>query len=314
MSERVSIVIVNWNGAEDLEVALPSLRAQSYPDLEIVVADNGSIDDSEQVARAHEVVWHPLGENRGLAPALNEGARRARGDVLLFLNNDMRFAPDYVERAVEVLLSDRDIAAVGTCQLDWDGNVGVHERTRLRPARWPRGDVPGWEFAQEPASAPCDCLFASAADLLIRRVDFEALGGWDDAFTLSWEDVDLCWRIWAAGHRVVHIPDAICWHRVAAASTATDDGSDARLHGTLYGRLRFAWKHLPAASLVVLHLLLIAGIVTDMVRSRSVERRARTHVLGRVMRELPKLVRVRREHARPAGRSRRAFLRRLGAI
>jgi len=98
MAEKacVSAVIVNWNGAAHLRICLPSLRAQSYKEREIIVVDNGSSDDSEEVAKAFHVKWLPLRENIGLAPALNRGAAIARGDFLLFVNNDMRFDPEFV--------------------------------------------------------------------------------------------------------------------------------------------------------------------------------------------------------------------------
>src|SRR5580765_8555344 len=93
---RVSVIIVNWNGAGHLRVCLPSLALQSFESLEIIVVDNRSSDDSAEVAGSLKVRWLPLEENLGLAPALNRGAAIARGDLLLFVNNDMRFDPGFV--------------------------------------------------------------------------------------------------------------------------------------------------------------------------------------------------------------------------
>ena len=84
------MIIVNWNGAEHLGICLPSLASQSSKSLEIIVVDNRSTDDSAEVARSSSVRLFPLEENLGLASALNRGARMAKGDLLFFVNNDMR--------------------------------------------------------------------------------------------------------------------------------------------------------------------------------------------------------------------------------
>ena len=94
----VSAIIVNWNGAHHLRICLPSLLSQTLTSLEIIVVDNGSKDDSVEVARELQARWLPLGENVGLAPALNRGAKAAAGDFLLFINNDMRSLQDSWQR------------------------------------------------------------------------------------------------------------------------------------------------------------------------------------------------------------------------
>src|ERR1700730_18005160 len=98
MTERptVSVIIVNWNGAEHLRLCLPTLASQSFKSLEIIVVNNRSSDDSAEVAKSFGTRWLPLETNLGLAPSLNRGAEIASGDLLLFVNNDMRFDPEFV--------------------------------------------------------------------------------------------------------------------------------------------------------------------------------------------------------------------------
>src|ERR1700693_2370799 len=107
----VSVIIDNWNGADHLRVCLPSLASQSFKALEIIVVDNHSSDGSAEVARSLGICWLPLERNLGLAPALNRGAAIARGDLLLFVNNDMRFDPGFVAALVEPLESDEEVFA-----------------------------------------------------------------------------------------------------------------------------------------------------------------------------------------------------------
>src|SRR6516165_5085746 len=137
----VSVIIVNWNGAEHLRVCLPSLWSQSFSPLEIIVVDNCSSDCSAEVARSAGVRWLPLESNLGLAPALNRGAKIASGDLLLFVNNDMRF--------------EREFIATDGMQFNWAGTIRVHLAARLTTAS--RGQdscelVPGLYFHQQETS------------------------------------------------------------------------------------------------------------------------------------------------------------------
>ena len=289
---RVSAIVVNWNGAADLAVALPSLLAQTYPNLEVIVVDNGSHDESENVARQFGIGWVSLGRNFGLARAMNAGARAASGHELLFLNNDMRFAPDFVARLVEALEGWPEAFAADAKQFSWDGSVVVHCRTVLRA-----GQHSGWLGPFQVAQAEVDeivpCVFGSAANLLVRRDRFEALGGWDPSYPIGWEDVDLCLRAWARGWPTIYVPSAVCWHRVGA-SAETGPGARARLEGTVLGSLRFAMVHLDGSSALRLAVRVVAGTMRDLaLRPRSGW--ARTRALVRLIGDTGRLWRRRRE-------------------
>jgi GT2 family glycosyltransferase len=148
MTERptVSVIIVNWNGAEHLRLCLPSLASQSFKLLEIIVVDNRSSDDSADVARSFGVRWLPLELNLGLAPGLNRGATVANGDLLLFVNNDMKFDPGFVAALVEPFESDHEIFATDGMQFNWDGTLSAHMASRLTNA--PRGRDSSTELVQ----------------------------------------------------------------------------------------------------------------------------------------------------------------------
>src|SRR5437588_3514507 len=213
---RVSVIVANWNGARDLEDCLPSVLGQDYPDFEVIVVDNGSEDDSQDVVKRLGGQWVPLGRNAGLAVALNAGAEGTTGEVLLFLNNDLRLRSDFVRNLTKPLVEDPTVFAADALQWNWQGQVRVHGRTRfiVRPT-W-RGF---FDLVQDypPACAPA--FMASAANALVRRSMFEKLAGWDPAYFMGWEDVDLFWRAWQRGWRTVYIPNAVCWHKVGASTT-----------------------------------------------------------------------------------------------
>ena len=309
----MSVVVVNWNGAQDLRDELPSLIRQEYPSFDVVVVDNGSQDASvEVVAGFPSVRWLPLGENRGLAAALNEGAAATTGEFVLFLNNDMRFAPDFLQRLVDALRAAPRAFAADAIQRDWDDARVVHERTRLRRAG-PGGDLfAWWATDQATATEPTTCLFASASNLLARRDRFDEIGGWDGAYPIGQEDVDLAWRAWRTGYSTIYVPDAMCWHKVGA-SGRSEEGNAARLRGSLYGRIRFAVKQLPWWETAWTFIAGVAPLPVELLRRRRVAK-ARVGVIVRIVREFPELLRARRAILSTGGPSPRSLLEYLARI
>jgi GT2 family glycosyltransferase len=317
MELLVSAIIANWNGASELETCLASLRSQSYEPLEILVIDNGSVDDSEKVARAFEVQWKPLGHNFGLAHALNHGAAVAAGELLLFLNNDMSFHPDFTRMLVDELLNDDRTFAADAVQWDAAGHHLIHMETRLAMGR--RQSRPGVQIVPglhirgiDPGGSgePVPTLTASAANMMVRRRMFETLGGFDSRFFLGYEDLDLCWRARLKGWEVVSVPMAICWHELGVASTRSEEGKRIRFKGTVAGRMVFATKLLPAQYLALVLARSFAALAFDIVTLRWGSRgvRDRLAVLLDVIRRVPDLLRDRRRLYGEAGASPREHL------
>jgi GT2 family glycosyltransferase len=299
----VSAVIVNWNGAGHLRVALPSLSQQTYSPLEILVVDNGSTDESQSIVSQNRATWIGLPRNIGLAPACNEGARLAKGDYLVFLNNDMRFAPDFVEQLVQPLMQDESVFATDALQLDWEGTSEIHQATRLRrrslidsylrPGLLPLLDIP-----QEPSSRPVTVFQACAASMGVRRGMFEDLGGFDERLPVSWEDTEICWRAWLRGWSSILVPQAVCWHRVGASVTDNPKGSHARFRGTVGGRLLFASKHLPPMFALNAWIVSCLSVMRDLAFLRMKEAVRKAKVILEYGRLLPALLAERRKQYR----------------
>jgi len=271
MRPRVSVIIVNWNGAEHLRVCLPSLASQSFGPLEIIVVDNRSSDDSAEVARSLGARWLPLETNLGLAPALNRGAKIASGDLLLFVNNDMRFDPEFVAALVEPLERDDEIFATDGMQFNWDGTVRVHLAARLTNVSLRRNSstelVPGLYFYQQERTEKSSVFMASAACMMVRKTFFENLGGFDDRLPLGYEDVEICWRAWVHGRKTLYVPSAICWHRVGS-SIRSLEAARFTFRGVLRGRLLLATKLFPARYAFRTWLISTAGLAKDIGRLR----------------------------------------------
>ncbi len=311
----VSAVIVNWNGAKDLKVALPSLRRQSHSPLEILVVDNGSADNSNAVVSESGAVWIGLTRNEGLAVAFNQGARRAIGEYVIFLNNDMRFAPDFVEQLVGPLTQDERLFATDARQLNWAGTEDIHLATRLArrslvDSYLHPGLIPLLDIPQAPAAVPVVEFQACSAAMAVRRNMFEALGGFDERFLVSWEDTEICWRAWLRGWHTIFVPRAVCWHRIGG-SAKSSRGATARVRGIVGGRLLFATKHLPWFYLLNTWVVSCLGAARDVVSARLRDALVKGKVIAAYASVLPRLLAERRRMYAESGVSPSIQLRRM---
>jgi GT2 family glycosyltransferase len=235
---RVSVLVPSWNGREHLRLCLPTLLDQrrQLPGLEIVVLDNGSTDGSAALVaeRFPDVRVVRSERNLGFAAGSNRLADEAAGDLLLFVNNDTRAEPDWAARMLATLAAaPSDVAAVAGRIVDWEGErldfgrgVMTFDGHALaldqgRPLAAARAPASGEEL-----------LFGCGGNLLVRRDAFRAVGGFDAAYFAYFEDVDLGWRLWAAGYRVVACAEGVVRHRLSASSSRLGN----RRRGLLFER------------------------------------------------------------------------------
>jgi GT2 family glycosyltransferase len=206
---RLSIVVVNWNGAAYLGACLASARGAGR---EVVVVDNASSDDSAALVRERfpDVRWLANPANLGFARAANRGLREARGAYVLFLNPDAQANDAAIEAAVEVLAARPRVGLVGVAIHDAEGvrtptvepffSLAALRRPWLARVRAPEGD------------RPVEIDWCHGAFLLGRRADLLELGGFDERYFLYAEDMDLCFRMHASGRSVVYLPQVSVLH------------------------------------------------------------------------------------------------------
>jgi N-acetylglucosaminyl-diphospho-decaprenol L-rhamnosyltransferase len=196
---RPAIYIPNFNGAAQLGRALRGLAAQTVP-AEVVVVDNGSHDDSLEVARRElpAVRIVEIGRNIGFGPALNRAVAAHPAEALILLNNDAEPEPRFVEALLDGLGSGVDAVAGVLLQErepELIDSAGVVADAALMGFDYLHG-----EPASAAETAP-DPLGASGGAALYRRAAFEAVGGFDERIFLYYEDLDLALRMRAAGYR-----------------------------------------------------------------------------------------------------------------
>lgn len=236
----VSIVVVNRDGADHLRLLLSRLaHATDYPQLELVLVDNASGDESVALARSAELPF-PLTiveneSNLSFSDANDDGVDRARHDHVLLLNNDVEpFEPGWLKELVACLESCGAAAAGATLlhgskHRDRPGSGYVLQHRGVRFAREAGFVVPVNAGDGEPlggVGGEAHAPGATAACLLVLREAFERVGGFTTGFLWGWEDVDLGLKLASAGYDVVCSGRSVLFHN--ESSTRVREGREWR--------------------------------------------------------------------------------------
>lgn len=278
MAERpqVAALLLNWRHADLTQRCLGDLLQVDGVDLHVLVMDNGSGDGSEPAlvaaaaaarAAGHRVEFRAFGENLGFTGAMNRGIEWAgeRGlPLVLVLNNDLRLPSDFLLPLCTVLRQDPRVVAVGPTVLRPDGRVWAEGGTVAFGANGLRLRNQG----RLPASrrhGPEAVDFVPGACVLFRTAELQAVGGFDDAYFMYWEDVDLCRRLCRRGGRCLWLP----WVQVTHAAGQSSGGGRSPLRKFLMAcnSVRYArthggvgtWAALWLCDVVLLPLALLTG-------------------------------------------------------
>jgi len=213
----VAIVTVNYNGKKYLQTCFESLRQLNYAKdkMEIICVDNGSSDGSVTFIRQNfpNVRCIESGANIGFAAGCNLGAKSTQSDYVAFVNNDATVAENWLLELVKALQEDEETVCAAAKILDSNGKFIDFVEGQLNfygfahQVAWRSEVEPGF-FGQRKA-----ILFACGGAMLINRQVFLEVGGFDDDYFMFFEDVDLGWRLWVLGYKVIFVPEAITYHR-----------------------------------------------------------------------------------------------------
>lgn len=217
MSPEVSIVIVTWNGWQYLDQCLRAVEAQEDISSEVIVVDNGSTDGTVAHVRARfpGVRLIALDENRGFAAGSNAGAREARGEYVAFLNNDTVADPGWV-RALRAGVDPRSRSVLVTSRIVYMHDPLVIDSAGDGAFRWGGAYKRLHGDRAECAGQPIEVFGVCGAACLMPKAVFDELGGFDDDFFASHEDVDLSYRARLRGYRCRYVPDAVVRHHGSA--------------------------------------------------------------------------------------------------
>lgn len=243
----VSLVLLNWNGRQLMEACLPSVMeaAARYPGpAEVVVADNGSTDDSRAWLTTHypQVRLVALDQNYGFQIGCNRGIAASAHNLIVLLNNDVAVAPDFVAPLVQVLLDKPEAFAVAPRMYYWD-REHVYCSAIRGEMRWGRF-FQHWALVGDlqdacPGLAPS--LYLSGGAMAFRRERFTALGQFDLLYRpYYWEDTDLCYRAWTRGWTLWYQPASVVYHKVSASMQANKFSQHLFLQRNYY---LFVWRN-----------------------------------------------------------------------
>lgn len=221
MSKKVAVVILNYNTREFLEKFLPSVSKTSYPNTEIVVADNASTDDSVEFVRINYplVKTIVLDKNYGFTGGYNRALKQIEADYYVLLNSDVEVASNWIEPMLSLMESNQQIAAIQPKLLAW------HQRDSFEYAGASGGFIDSYgfpfcrgrifEYLEKDLMHYNDArqvFWASGAALFIKANLYHEIGGLDEDFFAHMEEIDLCWRLQNAGHQIWICPESVVYH------------------------------------------------------------------------------------------------------
>ncbi len=204
-----------------MENFLPSVIASSYPNLEVVVADNGSTDDSVDFLKQSfpSITLETHITNEGFAGGYNWALKRVQSDYYVLLNSDVSVTPGWIEPIIALMEEDKGIAA---CQPKL---LSYHQPAWFEYAGAAGGwiDALGYPFSRGRIFDVCEqeshqydevahIFWASGAAMFVRANVYHELGGLDASFFAHQEEIDLCWRMQLAGYRIMACPQSVVYH------------------------------------------------------------------------------------------------------
>ena len=220
-SSTVAIVILNFNGKKHLETFLPSVINTSYSNAKIIIADNGSSDDSLAFLAANYpgITCLQRHTNGGFAGGYNWALSLVDADYFVLLNSDVEVTPNWLEPMVSLLDSNQQIAACQPKILSFSNK----EYFEYAGASGGWIDALGYPFSRGRIFDVCEkdngqynhpepIFWATGASLFIRASCFKQVGGLDESFFAHQEEIDLCWRLQRAGYLIMTCPSAVVYH------------------------------------------------------------------------------------------------------
>lgn len=229
-SPLVSFIIITMNRSEELKDCLANVRLQEYPHKEIIVVDNGSIDDTHQTVRNNfpEVQYIYLENNLGVSGGRNKGTLAAQGEICIYIDDDARFVdPAATDKTVEYFKNNKRLACIAFTIRN--AFTGVEEYNAI-----PRVDKKRLDHDYQ-------CTYFGGGGVALRRKIFLELGMFWERFFYSCEELDYSYRLLDHGYKIIHSAAITIAHREAQQARPKGQW----LYFNTRNRCWLAWKNLP---------------------------------------------------------------------
>lgn len=199
---RISVIIPAYNAEDTIEKCLNAISHQTFPrkDYEIVVVDDGSLDNTKDIIGKFPDIFYIWQSNKGPSAARNAGAQKARGEIIVYTDSDCIAKPDWLEKMIKPFDDPEVIGAKGTY---------LTQQKELLA-----------RFAQKEFEERYRVLaqhkyidFVDSYSAAFRKKEFLDVGGFDTQFSVANnEDVELSYKLAAKGYKMVFVPDAVVYH------------------------------------------------------------------------------------------------------
>jgi len=215
MFSKVAVIVITHNGKKYLKQCFESLLNQSYKDFEIFLLDNASTDGSSDFVRQNfpKVKIIRFNRNLGFSKGYNRAIGMVDADYIALLNDDTKVHFRWLEELVKAINIDKRVAAVGSKILFYQNPAVVqHAGGKITPIGAGM-DIGFGEPIDGKYNIKRYVGYVCGAAMLIDKKIFEEVGGFDEDYFAYFEDVDLCWRFWLHGYKVLYVPTSIVYHK-----------------------------------------------------------------------------------------------------
>lgn len=217
---KVAVVILNWNGKFFLEKFLPSVYNSTYPNIEFIIGDNASTDDSVAFVREYYPTIRIIhnDDNYGFAGGYNKVLKKVEADYFILLNSDVEVTPSWIEPVIDFMQKNDFVAAQPKIR-------AYHQRDYFEHAGAAGGHIDyfGYPFCKgrilnitEKDEGQYDTenevFWATGAALFIKSSAWHEAEGFDADFFAHMEEIDLCWRLKKMGYKIGYTPASVVYH------------------------------------------------------------------------------------------------------
>lgn len=217
----VAVVILNWNGKELLARFLPSIIKTRYSNLQLIIGDNGSSDDSIAYVKSNfpQITVLENDRNYGFAEGYNRVLEQVKADYFVLLNSDVEVPENWIAPVISAMEADQQIAAAQP-KIKWQADKskfeyagaagGFMDKNAFPFCRGRIFDVAETDLGQY--NDVKEVFWASGAAFFIRHAQWQEAGGLDPDLFAHMEEIDLCWRLKNLGYKIIYCPDAEVYH------------------------------------------------------------------------------------------------------
>ena len=278
---EIAVMILNHNGLKYLNKCLSSLNNDLYSNKIIYILDNNSTDKSvDYVYNKYPTVnIMQFKENYGFSYSYDYAIRSLKNKYIAILNNDTYVHEMWLSELYKNMKEKESIGICGSKMLDYLNQNIIDHAGGLINVIGGGNDIGKGEMDYEKFNKSEYVGFACGGAALINKDAYLSIGGFDPKYFLYHEDVDLCWRLWQSGFRVLYVPSAIVYH--IGGGTSGDIESPFRIYHSQKSRLRCLFKNSDIKNLLK---GIAVSIIFDVVRSIKYAIKGEFKCLGSIWR------------------------------